>query len=107
MPERIAIVSPIDDSIVAERTLAADKDINAALKAAVAAQAAWRHVPVAERAVFCHRAIDEMVARARAIERYPLPDVAGLAKADGVRLSPVDGNTFRTLFVLNRFRTRA
>ena len=27
MPERIAIVSPIDDSIVAERTLAADKDI--------------------------------------------------------------------------------
>jgi len=67
MTEKTAIVSPIDDSIVAERTLAGDKEINAALKAAVAAQEAWRHVSVAERAVLCHRAVDEMVAETQPI----------------------------------------
>jgi len=62
MVEKTAIISPIDDSIVAERTLAGDKEIHAALKAAVAAQEAWRHASIANRAVLCHRAVDALVA---------------------------------------------
>ena len=67
MAEKIAIISPLDDSIVAERTLAGDKQIHVAVKAAVAVQEAWRHVSVADRAVLCHRAVDALVADTDAI----------------------------------------
>ena len=62
MAKTSAIISPIDDSIVAERTLASDKEIHAGVQAAVAAQAAWRAVSMADRAALCHRTIDALVA---------------------------------------------
>ena len=62
MAKKSAIISPIDDSIVAERTLASDKEIHAGVQAAVAAQEAWRPVSIADRAALCHRAIDALVA---------------------------------------------
>ncbi|MEJ2566850.1 MAG: aldehyde dehydrogenase family protein [Gammaproteobacteria bacterium] len=67
MAEKTAIISPIDDSIVAERTLAGDKEIHAAVKAAAVAQEAWRRVSIAYRAVLCHRAIDALVVDTDAI----------------------------------------
>jgi len=67
MAEKTAIISPIDDSVVAERNLAGDKEIHAVVKAAVAAQEAWRHVSIADRAVLCHRAVDALVANTAAI----------------------------------------
>jgi acyl-CoA reductase-like NAD-dependent aldehyde dehydrogenase len=65
--KKSAIISPIDDSIVAERTLASDKEIHAAVQAAVAAQEAWRPVSIADRAALCHRAIDALVANTAVI----------------------------------------
>jgi acyl-CoA reductase-like NAD-dependent aldehyde dehydrogenase len=48
-------VSPIDGSIYVERELASGGQIENALAQAVAAQRAWKSVPVAERANICRR----------------------------------------------------
>ena len=63
MANETAIISPIDDSIVAERTLASDKEIHAGLQAAVAAQGSWRKLPIADKAALCHQAIDALIAK--------------------------------------------
>lgn len=57
-------VTPIDGSVVVERPLASDAEIDATLARAVEAQRRWREVPVAERAAICTRAIEWCVARA-------------------------------------------
>ena len=57
-------VSPIDGSVVVERPLASDAEVEAVLARAVEAQRAWRNVPVAERAEACVRAVEWCVARA-------------------------------------------
>jgi acyl-CoA reductase-like NAD-dependent aldehyde dehydrogenase len=57
-------ISPVDGSVYVERPLASDQDIEAALAKAVAAQAKWKHVPVAERAAICRRMVEWCVARA-------------------------------------------
>lgn len=62
MSKKTAIVSPIDGSIVAERVLATEKEINLALQGAVAAGELWQSVPISERAAHCHKAIDVLVA---------------------------------------------
>ncbi len=49
MPETIKIVSPIDGSVYAERPVVSDAELDQAVSAARAAQAKWRHVPLAER----------------------------------------------------------
>jgi len=43
-------ISPIDGSVVAERTLASESEIDRVLEAAVAAQRSWRSVSLVERA---------------------------------------------------------
>lgn len=63
MAETLKVVSPVDGSIYAERTLATDGEINAALAAAAQAQKAWAHVPVDERAAVCTRFVDALLAR--------------------------------------------
>jgi acyl-CoA reductase-like NAD-dependent aldehyde dehydrogenase len=57
-------VSPIDGSIYAERQLATPQQIETTLAKAVAAQAAWRRVPVSERAAICRRMAAWLVERA-------------------------------------------
>ena len=57
-------VTPIDGSVVVERPLASDADIETTLARAVEAQRRWADVPVAERATICTRAIEWCVARA-------------------------------------------
>lgn len=57
-------ISPIDGSIYAERELATADQINAALSKSVAAQAAWKRVPVNERAAICRRMAKWLVERA-------------------------------------------
>lgn len=49
MPETVKIVSPVDGSVYAERPVARDAEIDAAVSAARAALPAWRAVPIAER----------------------------------------------------------
>jgi acyl-CoA reductase-like NAD-dependent aldehyde dehydrogenase len=57
-------ISPIDGSIYAERRLAAPREIENALAKAVASQAAWKRVPVTERAAICARMLDWLLERA-------------------------------------------
>jgi acyl-CoA reductase-like NAD-dependent aldehyde dehydrogenase len=57
-------ISPVDGSIYVERELASGAQIDAALTRAVAAQAAWKHMPVAERAAVCTRMAAWLVERA-------------------------------------------
>jgi acyl-CoA reductase-like NAD-dependent aldehyde dehydrogenase len=57
-------VTPIDGSVVVERPLASDAEIEAALVLAADAQRRWALVPVAERAATCTRAVEWCVTRA-------------------------------------------
>ncbi|MDW7747648.1 aldehyde dehydrogenase family protein [Halomonas sp.] len=60
-------ISPVDGSVYVEREQASAAAIEAALERAVAAQRAWREVPVAERARLCSRMVDAFVARRDAL----------------------------------------
>ncbi|MBK9746078.1 MAG: aldehyde dehydrogenase family protein [Chloroflexi bacterium] len=60
-------ISPIDGSVYVERELADAQQIDAALSTAVAAQAAWKHTPLADRMAICERAVTYMVDNADAI----------------------------------------
>jgi acyl-CoA reductase-like NAD-dependent aldehyde dehydrogenase len=55
-------VSPIDGSVYVERKLATRPEIAKALESARKAQAAWKHVPVAERGKIVAKAVDWFVA---------------------------------------------
>src|SRR4029078_2936371 len=108
-------ISPVDGSVVVERPLASNADIEAALTKAVAAQKVWRRVPVRERAEACRRMALWCVERADVIgneltrqmgrpiahtrfetrrgfqERVAyMPSIAEEALAD-VRIEPKDG----------------
>lgn len=58
------IISPIDGAMIAERATIAADQIERVLQRAQAAQRAWRHVPLAERAALCERAVEYMLANA-------------------------------------------
>ena len=60
-------ITPIDGSVLLERPLATERDIEAALAGAVAAQRKWKHVPVGERVAIVRRMVDWCVAHADAI----------------------------------------
>ena len=57
-------ISPIDNSVFAERELATNEQIEAALATAVTAQKAWRHVSVAERVSICRQMLAWLIERA-------------------------------------------
>jgi acyl-CoA reductase-like NAD-dependent aldehyde dehydrogenase len=67
MTSILQTISPIDGSVYVERPLATDAQIQQALERARSAQAAWRRVPVAERAALVTRFIDAFVARKQQI----------------------------------------
>ncbi|MGH6792998.1 MAG: aldehyde dehydrogenase family protein, partial [Methyloceanibacter sp.] len=62
MPETVKIISPIDGSVYAERALARDAEIEAAVTRARAALPAWRAVPVSERARYMLTFLDALLA---------------------------------------------
>ncbi len=62
MPDTVQCVSPVDGGIYAERPLASERDLENACAAARRAQAEWRLVTLAERAKYCRRAVDAMLA---------------------------------------------
>ena len=55
------IISPIDGSVVAERTTANAHEIDAILDRAALAQRAWRRVPISDRAAICERMVESML----------------------------------------------
>jgi len=62
MNQTLRIISPVDNSVYAERPLADDKTIMATLTRAHAVQRAWRSVPLAERLKIATAFTDAMVA---------------------------------------------
>lgn len=60
-------ISPVDGSVYVERPLANAAAIDSALNRAVAAQRAWRAVPIAQRAAICRRFCDAFEAKRDAI----------------------------------------
>jgi acyl-CoA reductase-like NAD-dependent aldehyde dehydrogenase len=60
-------VTPIDGSVYVERKLAMRQEIAKAVENARKAQAAWKHVPVAERGRVISKAVDWFVAHKEAI----------------------------------------
>jgi len=67
MSEKIIITSPVDGSIVAERNLATNSDIEFALIATDKVRNSWKNTPIQERARLCHKAIDIMCSEANTI----------------------------------------
>lgn len=61
MNNKISIISPADDSLYAERTIATDKVCQQVIQSAKSAQKSWSEVSISERAVLCHKAIDYLV----------------------------------------------
>lgn len=55
-------ISPVDGRIYLQRPWATDAEIRATLDSAVSAQANWRQVAVPERAEFCLKAVDALLA---------------------------------------------
>ncbi len=60
-------ISPIDGSVLVERPLATERDIESALTSAGVGQRKWKHIPVGERVAIVRRMIDWCVAHADAI----------------------------------------
>jgi len=67
MTDRIECVSPVDGRVYVHRPLATGNDIVTAVRAAGAAQAQWRAVPLAERQRLLSAAVDAFVAEGAAI----------------------------------------
>lgn len=57
-------VSPIDGSVLVERPLATDDEVERVLARAVEAQKQWRQIPITERAAVCTRMAGWCVNRA-------------------------------------------
>ena len=62
-------ITPIDGSVLVERPLASERDIDTALATAVAAQHKWKQVPVAERVALVRRMVEWCIARADVLGR--------------------------------------
>ncbi|MGA9604609.1 MAG: aldehyde dehydrogenase family protein, partial [Methyloceanibacter sp.] len=60
--QTLKIISPVDGSVYAERPVARDADIEAALSSARGALAEWRTVPVPERARYMLAFLDALLA---------------------------------------------
>jgi acyl-CoA reductase-like NAD-dependent aldehyde dehydrogenase len=67
MTETQKTISPVDGRVYVERALATDAEIGRMLERARAAQAKWKHVPLAERAAIVTRFVGAFVARKQQI----------------------------------------
>ncbi len=62
MTETVKLITPIDGSVYAERPIATDKAVDAAVETAKQAQADWAQTSIAERGRFCLAALDALLA---------------------------------------------
>ncbi|MGH6860976.1 MAG: aldehyde dehydrogenase family protein [Phyllobacterium sp.] len=62
MTETVKLISPIDGTLYAERPVATDRMIDAAVESARQAQADWARTSIAERGRFCLAALDALLA---------------------------------------------
>ena len=62
MADSISSISPVDGSVVAKRAVASKKAVAATFAAARAAQKDWAALSLKERAIYCSKAVDAMLA---------------------------------------------
>ncbi|MFT3671952.1 aldehyde dehydrogenase family protein [Aestuariivirga sp.] len=62
MADSISSISPVDGSVVAKRAVASKKQVAATFAAARAAQKDWANLSIKERAAYCSKAVDAMLA---------------------------------------------
>jgi acyl-CoA reductase-like NAD-dependent aldehyde dehydrogenase len=62
MTETIKLKSPVDGSVYAERAVASDQAVNAAVERAKAAQVDWARMPIAERCKYMLAMLEALVA---------------------------------------------
>ena len=67
MGDKLKCISPVDNSIFAERTIADAKSIERTLQSLKKAQWAWRNTPVEERAGICRKAVSYFIQHANTI----------------------------------------
>src|SRR3954447_6885571 len=72
MTETVKLISPIDGSIYAERPVATDQAINAAVERAKAAQEKWAQTPIVERGKYMLAMLEALVAMSDEI----VPEIA-------------------------------
>ncbi len=63
MKKKIISISPIDNSIVAERPVISVKELSNIIKHSCQAQKSWSQLPIKDKAVLCHKAIDALLSR--------------------------------------------
>lgn len=89
MTNKIKIISPVDGSVVAERNITSNDEINQCLTNAQAEKSNWQMRSVLERADICHQAIDYLRDNGQDLAReisqqmgrpikYSLGEIAGL-----------------------------
>jgi acyl-CoA reductase-like NAD-dependent aldehyde dehydrogenase len=61
MHKKISIISPADDSIIAERNLTTKKERQEIIQSALSVQNSWNEMLISDRATICHKAIDYLV----------------------------------------------
>jgi acyl-CoA reductase-like NAD-dependent aldehyde dehydrogenase len=84
MTETLKCITPVDGSVYVERPLAREAEVAEALAAARAAQAGWRHTPVAERQALLTAAVDAFVARKAEISEEIAPRRASPASSGAI-----------------------
>ncbi|MFV2060719.1 MAG: aldehyde dehydrogenase family protein [Gammaproteobacteria bacterium] len=63
MTKLITSISPIDNSIVAERPVVSEKELSKIINKSRHAQQSWSQIAITEKAVLCHKAIDALLSK--------------------------------------------
>jgi acyl-CoA reductase-like NAD-dependent aldehyde dehydrogenase len=63
MTNQLQTISPIDGTVIVRRAFASAEQAHATLERARMAQALWRAVPIAQRAIVVSKGVDAFVAR--------------------------------------------
>ena len=69
MSEKYSIISPVDGSTVAERTLSDDKELQRILEKSNRVQRNWANLELSEKKQICHKAIDILVNQSEVLTR--------------------------------------
>jgi acyl-CoA reductase-like NAD-dependent aldehyde dehydrogenase len=63
MTKKIISISPIDNSVVAERPVVSAKELSTIIKKSSQAQKSWSELTITDKAILCHKAIDALLSK--------------------------------------------
>ena len=91
MSEKLRSISPIDGAVVVERPYTTSGELDAVLERARRAQAEWRSVPVAERAVLLAEG-DELIEACWSWSSSHTPSRSASSNLSGHKSRPLTGS---------------